>query len=735
MKPGVRCLVGDVRAQLRKLPEGSVHCCVTSPPYWGLRSYLAADDPAKVLELGAEATPEAYVANMVEVFREVRRVLRDDGTLWLNLGDCYARNGGRPEDDARGSAGSSDGGTPVGLKEKDLVGIPWRVAFALQADGWYLRAAIPWVKRNCLGATVRVYVRTKRGDGPMMVKDLAKLDPATVQLWNGTRWTQLQAIWPTEHTDALEIELRSGEKIQSSRAHLWPSGRGLLEAGELREGDILQRTRLAEPVEPRTPSGLPDALIGWFVGLYIAEGSLGDHDRCIQIASHKKEQARVQRLHELAAAYDGVIYTFDKGGQSMTINLASPVLLGVLERYVFGRTAKTKHLTTAAWQRTDNFLRAVLRGYLDGDGHWEPENRRWRIGFTANDDWANTLRTLCARLGVGLRLRRAKHQLNGKVYPGWRGEIRFPEDQQGAPVHYTTAFHAKSDEEIIAIRAAKGQTFYDLAVTDDPHTFALASGVLTHNCLPSSVRDRPTTAHETVFLLSKRASYFYDVEAVKVGAVGQASGNKQRRTRKDEGHMRVTGGTSDLGSSIPWNGASFRQRRDSDWFFDSLRTILDGGEGLLHDEEGNPIAVVVNPRPYKGSHYAVFPEQLVTPMIQAGTSERGCCRACGAPHMRVLERGTPLQGSERNVGGRTDGYARPKGGEKEWNNHVSPRLLGWTPSCDCPDADPVPCVTLDPFGGSGTVAAASLRLGRRSIWIDLDARNRDLLQVRLSEIP
>lgn len=107
--------VGDCRNLLRRMAPGEVHCCVTSPPYWGLRDYGHPD------QIGAEAAPADYVAEMVSVFREVRRVLRDDGTLWLNLGDTYG-------------------------KGKQLLGIPWRVAFALQEDGWVLRSEIIWSK-------------------------------------------------------------------------------------------------------------------------------------------------------------------------------------------------------------------------------------------------------------------------------------------------------------------------------------------------------------------------------------------------------------------------------------------------------------------------------------------------------------------------------------------------------------------------------------------------------------
>lgn len=154
----VRILLGDVREKLRELPDESVHCVVTSPPYFGLRDYGVEG------QIGLEPTPAEFVAVMVDVFREVRRVLRKDGTLWLNLGDSYAsggKGGGGSFMAERGDAAwqsrSQVNGwrsPPTGLKHKDLIGIPWRVAFALQADGWYLRQDIIWAKPNPMPESV-----------------------------------------------------------------------------------------------------------------------------------------------------------------------------------------------------------------------------------------------------------------------------------------------------------------------------------------------------------------------------------------------------------------------------------------------------------------------------------------------------------------------------------------------------------------------------------------------------
>lgn len=168
----IRILQGDCRDLLKTLPSESVHCVVTSPPYWGLRDYGVAG------QLGLESSAEAYVVAMVAVFREVRRVLRKDGTLWLNLGDSYCSQGGLHDGrgdnqpgvgakeiwhngngradgivDSRGQR-NRNGVFAAGLKPKDLVGIPWRVAFALQADGWWLRQDIIWSKPNPMPESV-----------------------------------------------------------------------------------------------------------------------------------------------------------------------------------------------------------------------------------------------------------------------------------------------------------------------------------------------------------------------------------------------------------------------------------------------------------------------------------------------------------------------------------------------------------------------------------------------------
>jgi DNA modification methylase len=153
MSETLTILTGDALAMLRTLEDESVNCCVTSPPYWGLRDYGVEG------QIGLERTPEEFIAKLVEVFAEVRRVLRKDGTCWVNMGDCYATGacsvadcpgGGKQGENWKGMNTSPNRMPLPGLKAKDLVGQPWMLAFALRADGWYLRRDIIWHKPNSM---------------------------------------------------------------------------------------------------------------------------------------------------------------------------------------------------------------------------------------------------------------------------------------------------------------------------------------------------------------------------------------------------------------------------------------------------------------------------------------------------------------------------------------------------------------------------------------------------------
>ena len=581
----VTLLLGDALEQLRALPESSVDCCVTSPPYFGLRDYGMAG------QYGIEDSPAVYVETMREVFAEVRRVLADDGTLWLNLGDSYSY--------PPGSAGRQGSGQRAGrtftaealpgtraLPPKNLMMIPARVAIALQDDGWILRNDIIW----CLAGSTRLYARTQKGDGPHNLRDLAQLDPATVQLWDGTKWVAVTAWTKTRHASALRLTLRNGQEITSTADHLWPTQRGVIKAADLVVGDVVATTHLPEPAEPSQPSALDDADIGWLVGTYLADGSHGTGS-CIQIASHVDDTGRFARLRRIAASLDGTCRIHVTGGNSASANIHGRIAGAIIDTYIAGADAHTKHLTSRAWQRSNKFLAALLDGYL-ADAHYDEPNNRWRLGFCRNMLLAADLRTLAARLGASLRLVKTTSKLDGRDFPAFRGDLRMD-----------PATRRTRDGEIVSIAPGRGGWFYDITVESEPHLFALASGVLSHNCkpnaMPESVTDRLSGRYEHVFLLTKSPKYWFDL-----GAVREVPSQKSIDRGRDWGNRKAAGEPARYGTA-------------------GLHGV--GSSNLAPHAEGrNPGDVWDLPtQPYPEAHFAVFPSRLPQRCIKAGCKPNG----------------------------------------------------------------------------------------------------------------
>lgn len=432
-------LLGDALDILPTLPRRSVDLVFADPPYnlqlqqelWrpNLTRVDAVDDAWDQFD-----GFDAYDAFTRAWLLAVREVMKETATIWIS-------------------------GTYHNI---------FRVGAILQDLGFWILNTVVWHK--CLAGTTRLYARTQKGDMPAMLKDLVRLDPETVQLWNGEKWVRVLA-WQKapEASNTLRITLRSGERLRCTPEHRWPTQRGLVCARDLQKGDIIQSVRLPETERPRYPQALEDELVGWFIGLYIAEGSRSGN--AIQIASHQKETTRYERLVVLAKAFHGTCVMHNStGGNGASINLHGKILHALIDEYVSGNTAKNKHLSVKCWERSTRFLQAVLEGYLSGDGHHDETNDRWRIAFTRNYNWENDLRTLCARLGVYLRLNLATHKSGDKKYPGFRGEVRFKKSSR-----------AKHEGEIVEIREWGPCELWDVAVEDAPHVFALASGILTHN--------------------------------------------------------------------------------------------------------------------------------------------------------------------------------------------------------------------------------------------------------------
>lgn len=261
------------------------------------------------------------------------------------------------------------------------------------------------------------------------------------------------------------------------------------------------------------------------------------------------------------------------------------------------------------------------------------------------------------------------------------------------------------------------------------------------NCMPESVRDRPTVAHEYVFLLAKSQRYFWDADAVSM----PPNPNTERRAHLGSRPTPKTiaaeqNGTHGANGRLCAFDSHGRNLRTSDFFhagLDALETHLahvrENG-GLLLSPDGDPLAFMVNPVGNKLAHFAMWPPRLVAPMIKASTSEKGCCPKCGAQWQRVVEKSGSNWEQRKAVGVPSRYGKHPSKGYEITSVGMSlSATLGFAPSCECNAGDPIPCRVLDPFAGSGTTLQVCEALGRDSWGVELMAKNIPIIDKRLKE--
>lgn len=669
---------------LKTFADKSVQCITTSPPYYGLRNYSVRKTiwpevkyflfdfeiiiPEMECCLGLEETPKQFIGHLILIFRECYRVLRQDGTLWLNIGDTYAAYWGQKYGQGQSLSGTreNNGSAPpakkspvfskskrdvdiygggnvpavADVKPKDLFGIPWMLSFALRNDGWYLRQDNIW----CLSGGAYIYVRSQKGDSPMMVKDMVRLNAESIKLWNGEKWTQVLG-WNrnTEGENNKEIVLRSGERIGCTDNHVWPIQTGNVPTKELRIGDVIKSCKLPEPENRFTPNYLTEDIL-WLIGLYLAEGSR--NGSALQIAGHIKEESRLERVKRVADHFGGSI-TYTKNRNNLEIRIYGKIIRAIIFQFISGNTAYDKGLSNSVWKLQNSSLKTIIEGYLSGDAHNDILNERWRLGFCRNYNLERDLRTAAARLGAILTLNPSIASNQTGKFPSFRGEWRWLQSGH---------FNQKDRGEVIEIRNSRARKFWDIEVQDEPHLFALASGVLTHNSkpnpMPESVTDRCTKSHEYIFLLSKSAKYYYNAYSIAteyqdktlttfgcdVKGNGDGSGLIQSENwantievRKPKVWKTPDGWDTDNGSHGSFhkegreNGRkNYEHRGKHDKKLNGHSGNFDLNGDLIGTGKANKRSVwTVTTMPYSEAHFATFPERLIVDMIKAGCPEGG----------------------------------------------------------------------------------------------------------------
>ncbi len=255
-----------------------------------------------------------------------------------------------------------------------------------------------------------------------------------------------------------------------------------------------------------------------------------------------------------------------------------------------------------------------------------------------------------------------------------------------------------------------------IALCDDGWYLRSACPWVKRAAMPEPVTDRPSSALEYIFLLAKRPDYFYDIEATRVPLIGDGIETFTRPSRDARAFGKPSGNEANGKTWI--SSSSGRNRRNSDWWFESVGMLLNGA--------GDPLGFDVNPGNFTGArHFATWPPKLVEPMILASTSAAGCCPTCGAPWRRLVEK-TKYEPVEVAVGMRNVDMSRGdkvrKLNGQDYNKQVKVIGESWSQSCPCPPHDPVPATVLDPFCGAGTTLVVAETLGRVGIGCDLSRK-------------
>jgi DNA modification methylase len=749
----VQVLVGDAREMLRTLPDASVHMCVTSPPYYGLRDYGTGyweggdedhthdtigarggkggsgtpdkRNPEAMLsrvaaptcecgavrvdkQMGLEETPELWVQGMVEVFREVRRVLRPDGTLWLNIGDSYNNRAvSRPSSHQGGlgfrnesidtswadhaSAGRAHLSiTSGGLKEKDLLGIPWMLAFALRADGWWLRSDIIWSKPNPMPESVT--------DRPTKSHEyLFLLSKSRTYFFDQDAVREPQA-------ESTAIKLPYGRR-QMSDWKKGANGSGIKNNQSFNDATssaVVPGGRNIRSVWTVTTEAFSEAHFacvdhetealtphGWRSQDELTDGEL--------IAAYSRETGgiRWERAEFRRFPYSGEMISLDKRDTSQ---LLTPNHRCLVRRRVGGTAVvradqlragmdvpTSAHWLPDEWETIGSDWAALLGWYV-AEGH-----SRYRGNVVIyQSESANP--THVARIEALLKSVAADYRRHQRTRR-WRGAEQ---------TH--VEFHVRGDVARRLQELAPTKTLEPRhAMLNDVEAGALLDALIDGD------GHRRQDGRACIVQKNKASIDAMQMLALRLGYRAHISARPDGQfvlylTRGEWLTLRGTNGTHDTIYSRSYHGTVWCPSVPSSFW--------------LARRNGKPFIT--------GNTY---PTALIEPCIKAGTSERGACPECGAPWARVVER-TGLVSSGPNA--IADKRARTRGVQTlaRSNADAGPdqygdlprwdtRTTGWRASCGHA-GEPQPCTVLDPFAGAFTTALVSERLGRDSIMVEIN---------------
>lgn len=759
--------IGDCLAVLKTLPDESVHCCVTSPPYFGLRDYQTATweggDPTcdhvanpnatkkfgnpvfnenrpsreetktggyykdvcpkcgairKDDQIGLEETPEEYVEKLVEVFREVRRVLRPDGTCWIVIGDSYNGSGGNHKQHHKNDTGfqgqigaenyKGKGNRIDSLKSKDLIGIPWRLAFALQLDGWYLRQDIIWSKNNPLPESVKdrctkahEYVFLLSKSSKYYFDNTAIKEPAA---YDGRKDTRMKGSAKYK-TSAVPDKKEHTMAAQGSER--WQRGEN---------GEYLRNKRSVWSVNTKPYKAAHFACIDEQTDVLTLNGwkniesiSIEDNIATLDILDEEIHYHKPYGIH--VYDYDGELIHIKNQWIDQLVTPNHRVLL----KYVHNTSNCKKHFDEN-WHyinaeditmhsgilipnagKYKGFLsigedKAALLGWIITEGHiTQSGSIQIYQSLSANPHKVATIEELLIKCGI-LYSKSERTRITPNNKESIEVVFRLNKSQNDLTWVYAYINKDKTPKwNLLHLKENELNALYKALIDGDGHR-------------------RVSDGRESFIQKDPYVQSWFRVLCCHLNM----------RTTLNEKRTRIS---SCMTSHV--TQSNYSQIHQSDFKECVTREHYKGKVWCPHLPNTNFIAKRGNCIFITGN---TFPPKLIEPCILAGTSEKGVCPDCGSPWKRVEEvtRINPINRQDLVM---ATGGAITGGVGKNFPESTS-KTTGWQPTCTCEAGDPVPATVLDPFAGSGTVGEVCDQLGRSAILIELNPDYAPLIEMR-----
>ncbi len=722
-------------------------------------------------QLGHEPFLNLYIEHLLEIMQEVRRVLKKTGVVFWNQGDTYASGGksrmgglGKSSYEYRKHAGRCRTNE---IPSKSLCLQNERfVIRCVDELGFRLRDRIVW----CLAEDTMMFIERNGKFLYLPLKDVSVGDNVfTVDKQCKIRKIKIKKKLEIGEKQVIKITTKSGRKVVCTEEHRFPVkcsyyyGRYLnlnkcnwKQAGELSDRDHLWvNYDLSEILIDGTDE---DYKRGWIIGFFLAEGSFLKRIKKYDIVDR---YTRGRKLKEPVVVYDGVKFScgetdLDKGfvdnlrefcikirhheynGKAIYIESWDKTLLNLISQYVEGSTCYDKKLNQLVWNESRRFIQGIIDGFLDGDGFYDKQNDRWRVGITSrNKELVDQLMLACRLVGYEFR----NEGIQKTNYPG-KYMLRFVIRKRVRRKRY----HSLYLDQIDKIERVGKKKVYDTEIdflyhgknTDKPtiskkkvrynHLYFLGNGIWTHNskkvwisktnttigsAMPTSANDRCAFTYEPVYVLVKSLRYYWDQDAIRTPL---------KATTKERVKHAFNPTKGDIQGAVKHTGAQHFAERVN--------------QGELTGAN-RPNVWFINLEPSSLPHYAAFPTALVSSCLLAGCP-RYICKKCGRPRRRITDKNYLPTRLGLNTGkGKSGTDSDPNKSLHQrdisrYRMQIQYKTLGWT-DCGC-NAGYDSGVVMDIFAGTGTVGVVAEQVGFNSIQIDLNKEYCEIAYQRLKPL-